>query len=367
MAGMTEDRGTQKKPAGFWRILLTSIGVFLLFCLVAEGVLRLAGYGNTDLYVPDQRLLWVPKPGTRTTVVGHHPSTISPDHFRYPVALGPKRPGEFRIFAFGDSVTMGWGVNDNETYVADLATTFNGYHCPAVKFEGISAGVDAYSNAQVNDSVQVVFEKGFQPDLVIVANSFNTEFENLNRLEGKNREALLRRVWLKSYVRRSALYEFVIEHLLRGMVYYKMRHQLMNGSWNVYRRKPVDTQRFYQELGNSLATCRAHHVPMILLLTPSTNQRGDLDPMQQTMVDFANAENVPIANVIVAWKKKDHTPLFMDHAHPTIEGNQLIAQQLATLIDAAGAIPCGPDGKPLTPAIAAITAPAAPLVPQPAQ
>ncbi len=340
MAAIKENSEPGRRPGLFLRIL-KFCGVVLICLLFLEGLLRILGFGNTDLYIPDERLLWVPKPGKRTTVVRHQPSTISRDGFRYPVALGPKRPGEFRIFAFGDSVTMGWGVSDDQTYIADVASFLNSYHCPGLQFEGVNAGVDAYSNAQVNERLQVVFDDGYQPDIAIVAYSFNTEYENLMLLQGKNREALLRRVWLKSYVRQSALYEVVVEHLMRGFVYYALRDKLMDGSWNVQRRKPVDTQRYYNELEKSVATCRAHHVPMVLLLTPTAKQRGNLDPMQQTMVDFARNEHVPIANMIEAWKNDpDHEKDFMDHAHPTASRDELIAQELVRVMVAAGNIPC---------------------------
>jgi lysophospholipase L1-like esterase len=352
---------TGSKAGRFFSGVLKFFGVLILILLVLEVALRIFGnYGHTTSYVPDERLLWVPVPGPGLDVATHVPVTISPDRFRYPVALGPKQPGQIRIFAFGDSVTQGWGVRDNATYSADLERLLNAYHCPGVQFEGISAGVDAYSNAQVNDRLQAVFQDGFQPDIAIVAYSFNTEFENFTDLKGANRQALLRRVWLKHYVRQSAVYEYVVEHLLRRFIYYKLRTKLVAGSWNVGTRKVADTARFYRELQQSLATCRQHHATMILLLLPSNQQRGNLDPMQQTMLDFARNENVPIVNIIDSWKDKDQVPLFGDHVHPTAAGHELIAEQLAGLIKRLGKIPCVPgEAAPATPAIVVATSNAA--------
>lgn len=342
---MADNIPQQKRGAlgRFFRGLFKFLGVLILILLVMEVALRIFGnYGQTTSYVPDQRLLWVPVPGRGLDVATHVPVTISPDRFRYPVALGPKQPGQVRIFAFGDSVTQGWAATDDGTYAADLQRILNSYHCPRVRFQGISAGVDAYSNAQVNDRLQVVFQDGFEPDIAIVAYSFNTEFENFTDLQGANRQALLRRVWLKHYVRRSAVYEFTVEHLLRRFIYYKLRGKLVEGSWNVTKRKVADTQRFYRELQQSLATCRQHHATMILLVLPSNQQRGNLDPMQQTMLDFARNENVPVVNIIDSWKDKDQVPLFVDHVHPSMAGHELIAEQLAAKIKSLGKIPCAP-------------------------
>ena len=341
MADNTSQRKGGSKAGRFFRRVLKFIVVVVLIFLIAEVLLRLIGnYGHTTSYVPDERMLWLPVPGVGLDVATHVPVTISPDQFRYPAALGPKKPGEIRVFAFGDSVTQGWGVRDNETYIADLARILNGLHCPGVQYEGISAGVDAYSNAQVNQRLQIVFQDGFRPDIAIVAYSFNTEFETWTDLQGANRQALLHRVWLKHYLRKSAVYEYVVEHLLRRFIYYKLRSKLVEGSWNVGNRKVADTARFYKELEQSLATCREHHVPMVLLVLASNGQRGNLDPMQQTMLDFAKNENVPVVNMIEAWKDKNHPPLFGDHVHPTAAGHELIAEQLAEVLKRSGDIPC---------------------------
>jgi lysophospholipase L1-like esterase len=356
VADNPSQQATGSAMGRFFRGLFKFLVVLILVLLIMEVALRIFGnYGHTTSYVPDERLLWVPEPGPGLDVTTHVPVMISPDRFRYPVALGPKQPGQIRVFAFGDSVTQGWGVGDDATYSADLQRILNGYHCPGVQFQGISAGVDAYSNAQVNDRLQVVFQDGFQPDIAIVAYSFNTEFENFTDLRGANRQALLRRVWLKHYVRQSAVYEYVVEHLLRRFIYYRLRSKLVEGSWNVGTRKVADTSRFYRELQQSLATCRQHHATMILLLLPSAQQRGNLDPMQQTMLDFAKNENVPIVNIIDSWKDKDQVPLFGDHVHPTAAGHELIAEQLAGVIKRLGEIPCIPR-ESAPPAIASASA-----------
>src|SRR4029077_3709586 len=111
-------------PAGTRKSFSRKLGKFVLWFLaiiaVSETGLRWFGYGSYTIYVPDQRLLWVPRPGHGVTEVNHLPITISADHFRDPQTLGAKAPGDQRIFTFGDSVTMGWGVSDDQTYSAQL-------------------------------------------------------------------------------------------------------------------------------------------------------------------------------------------------------------------------------------------------------
>src|SRR5260370_8907707 len=82
------------------------LAIFLLF----EVGLRPFGYGSYVIYRPDQRFLWVPRAGShKVTETNHQPITITEQGFRYPQFLGLAHPGVYRIFAFGDSATTGWG------------------------------------------------------------------------------------------------------------------------------------------------------------------------------------------------------------------------------------------------------------------
>ena len=180
------------KKRGFFRSLGRGIFWFLVICLILEVGLRFFGYGSYVIYRPDQRLLWLPIPGShKITETNHLPITISPDGFRYPEALVPKQPGQYRIFTFGDSVTMGWGVDDNSTFSAQLEKQLNSAGCSSTKFQVIDAGVNAYSNALASERLQTVLDDNYQPDAVILTYAFNTGFERLAKLQGKDREQLL--------------------------------------------------------------------------------------------------------------------------------------------------------------------------------
>ncbi len=102
------------------KAVLWLLAIFLLF----EVGLRPFGYGSYVIYRPDQRLLWVPRAGShKVTETNHQPITISEQGFRYRQLLALAHPGVYRIFAFGDSVTMGWGVGDDSTYSGPTAST----------------------------------------------------------------------------------------------------------------------------------------------------------------------------------------------------------------------------------------------------
>jgi len=319
-----------KKKGGFWR----GLGWLVAFCLLLELGLRLFGYGNFVEYKPDARLLWVPEPGhDRRTPINKELITINDQGYRYPVTVGAKSPNEYRIFTFGDSVTMGWGVNDKSTYSAVLEQQLNASGCPGRQFQVIDAGVNAYPNSLVRERLKTVLEGDLQPDMVVLAYSFNTGMENMVHLQGAAKQKILRGVAMKSFLRHSALYDFLIEGVLRDLAYYRFRELMTHGTWDTQKDKPDDpVDQFTAGLQETYDDAVAHHVPVVLLDLGSDDQSSDLHPYQQAMIDFAQKNHLPIVNMIDAWKSVDHKPLFMDHVHPTAVGHAQIGTALAQVV-----------------------------------
>ncbi len=334
-----------KKKGGFWR----KLGWLLAIGMAFELGLRLFGYGHYTVYRPDERLLWVPEAGRALTVDNHVPITINHQGLRYASDLLPKPKGEFRVMSFGDSATMGWGVDDSSHYTAFLEKKLNQDHCPGEHFQAVSAGVNAYPNALVGEKLREVEEDPtFQPDVVIRAYSFNSNFERLPKLQGAARQKFLRQVEFKSIIRRSAIYNFMIEDLLRRVVYYKMRHVLMAGTLDaVGGMDNLDVSAINASLQESLDETRAHHAQLVLLVLASKDQTDqDLHPFQKAMLDFAQANHVPVVNMIDVLKNNAPAGFFMDPVHPTALGHQIIADQLYNIIRSlpAYAAACQPQG-----------------------
>ncbi|MGC1373971.1 MAG: SGNH/GDSL hydrolase family protein [Candidatus Sulfotelmatobacter sp.] len=270
-------------------------------------------------------------------MINHLPVTINDQGFRYPVDVKAKQPGEFRVIAFGDSSTQGWGVGDDSEYSADLEKLLNQSGCSRKHFEVINAGVNAYPNALVAEKLKEVLQDNeVQPDVAIVAYSYNSNFEKLTKLQGPAREAFLRRVRMKAILRRSAIYNFVVEGILRRLVYYKLRHVIMAGTLSsLGGMEALDMDYFNQGLEQSLELTRAHHVQLVLLMLGSKGQTPteELFPFQKAMIEFAEKEHVPMVNMIPVVSGKDQNAVFLDPVHPSVEGHEIIAQQLLHTVE----------------------------------
>ena len=334
----TTNASPTKHEHQFLKVVLRMMVGFLILCVVLEVGLRPFGYGHYTIYRPDQRLLWVPEPGRTLTVVNHLPITINHQGLRYAMDLQPKQPDQFRIITFGDSFAQGWGVDDNSHFSAILEKKLNQGPCTKEHFQSISGGVNAYPNSLAAEKLkQVVEDETLRPDVAVFAYAENSNLEKLTQLQGEDRTRFLRRVEWKSIARRSAIYNFFIEDLLRKIAYYQLRHMVMAGTLDGDTgMNNLDMNQFNQNLTDSLRICRTHNVQMVFLMPGGAGEDANtpLHPFQKAMIDFAAREHVPMVNMIPVMSPMNQSAMFMDQVHPTVAGNEVIANELFKTVEA---------------------------------
>jgi lysophospholipase L1-like esterase len=92
--------------------------------------------------------------------------TINALGFRGAPTVVPKPEGRFRIVCIGDSVTLGWGVNDSDTFTARLEELLRTRY-PSRDLDVVNEGVAGYNTRQE----VVLFSRSaalLAPDLVLV-------------------------------------------------------------------------------------------------------------------------------------------------------------------------------------------------------
>jgi len=201
-----------------WKRLLQNLGlsagVFLLCICLFELVLRLNGYGNLEIYAPDAHLYWKLKPNQRCyTKIDHKPVRINSLGTRGEEFQAGKARDTIRILSLGDSRTFGWGLSEEETYSKKLERLLSEKVGPGKKVEIVNAGVNAWSYAQMLVYFREIGQ-AYEPDCVILgeANAW-TQFSEQNSPEFVKK--FLSRVRLKNFLRRFAIYHFVVEVKLK--------------------------------------------------------------------------------------------------------------------------------------------------------
>lgn len=309
-------------------------GTFALCCLVLEVALRIAGYGNLEIYQPDPLLYWKLKPNQDCyTKVDRKPVHVNSHGTRGPEFQAVKPTNTLRILSLGDSKTFGWGLTEAESYSGLIEKMLQQYVGSAKKVEVINAGVNAWSYAQMHTYLRE-FGLKYQPDIVILADAnLWTQFSDQNSPEFV--DAFMRRVWLKNFLRRFATYHYIVEYKLQKI-------------YGLHRKKfiPIDPKQdtfFKEQQANDPyafireqieAVCSlalSNHIKPLLLHMPTLTQLREPDSNNvikaKTLV--SQKLGVPLVDMTADMQPKGEG-LFLegDEAHLNVFGNQLVAQRL---------------------------------------
>jgi len=113
------------------------------------------------------RIIYELIPNVRALFVSRHIS-INSDGFRGPENYSRQFDQIKRIVGLGDSLMFGWGVNDDEHFLALLAGYLNGLPPDGYRWEIVNTAVPGYNAVM---EVETLKAKGLhlRPDLVIMA------------------------------------------------------------------------------------------------------------------------------------------------------------------------------------------------------
>ena len=357
--------------------LALATGTFALCTVLLEAGLRLAGYGNLEIYTPDARLYWRLKPNQDCfTKVDHKAVHINAEGTRGPEFAVEKAPGTFRILSLGDSRTFGWGLADEETYsrkgeklVAELladrklltpalapsdgarekqdragsplpaggANDGGGAHGVArpthTRVEVINAGVNAWSYSQMAVYLRE-FGVRYRPDMVVLGEanlwtqfSENTDPEFVRKFLG--------RVRLKNLLRRFAIYHYVVEVQLQEF-YQRNRTKFI----------PVDPKQdelfkeqqqsdpdavFRNAIADVCRTARSNQIQPVLLFLPTLDDLSstNLSPVLRAKRTISAESGVPLVDLTPALLPEGKALyLEADPVHFNAHGNEIVARRL---------------------------------------
>ena len=315
--------------------LLLASGSLLIFLLLAEGVLSLAGFGNVEIYEPDPKLFWRLKPDQNCfTKVDHKPVRINSRGTRGPEFDVPKPTGTVRILSLGDSKTFGWGMAENETYSARTEALLREKAGGGRNIEVVNAGVNAWSYPQIRVFLQ---ERGlaFGPDIAVLADAnLWTQFSEDS--DPVFVRAMLSRVRLKNLLRRSAIYHWLIEIQLENF-YAQARTRFI----------PVDPKQdqlfkeqqktdpdavFRNAIEGFCQAARAGGVQPVVIYIPILYdlEAGKVTQVQKVKREVCERLGVPFFDFTDDLKPNAASYyLEADPVHLNVQGNELVARRLA--------------------------------------
>ncbi|MHB8522749.1 MAG: SGNH/GDSL hydrolase family protein [Limisphaerales bacterium] len=321
-----------------WQNLALSAASLLIFIALLEGVFRLLGYGNLEIYEPDPVLYWRLKPNQNCfTKIDHQPVHINSHGTRGPEFQTAKPANTLRIVSLGDSRTFGWGLSEPETYSGLLEQLLQARVGGQKRVEVINAGVNAWSFSQMkiyfrDEALQ------YRPDLVIIGDAnLWTQFSEHN--DPAFVKKFMRRVQLKNFLRHFALYHYLVEVQLKE-VYERYRTRFIPvdpGQDALFKQQQQkDPEAFFKEAINDLCgIALSNHVRPIVLYLPS---RTELESGKPGSVWLAKREvtrrlNLPFVDLTPDLAPKGKALyLETDPVHLNAAGNRIVAQRLVETI-----------------------------------
>lgn len=270
-----------------------------------------------------------------------------------PVSLEKPR-GAYRILGLGDSVTFGWQVGQEETYLGQLESMLNASD-PTRRYEVINAGMPGYN---LGNELAYFKEYGvrYQPDLVIVG------FCALNDADGTravyvedgniayvpldssfaptDSGGVIARV--KGFLRRkSHLYHLVTQQY--GMLRDRWSESSRTSSTVYHWPFPLEKEdelweRIRSQILEMQDVAEEHGAGLLLVVFPVASQVISEDAPsvpQEVLADFAQRTGVPIVDPLLAFKEHGPALVFADgFSHPSAFGHQLVAEEIfSTLLE----------------------------------
>jgi lysophospholipase L1-like esterase len=227
----------------------------------------------------------------------------------------------YRILTLGDSCTFGLGVDDAQTWPAQLQQLLN---ADGDRVEVINAGVPGYSAFQGRRFLE---KEGLHlaPDLVIAGFGFND-----------------REVWASrsDYETAHAFADAGYDYWLTDSRAYSClktwwhRSKAPAGGRRVPR---LNLQEFQATLVAMRDMCAANEIEFATIVWPYEPQvrlgSADREKYQLAMTTLDRTQDIPVISLIEPFIASP-TSLFLDHIHANADGCRMAAEEVAEFVSA---------------------------------
>ena len=316
--------------------VLRTVTAALCLLLTVEFCLRTTSYHRSLQYERQGDLLFTPVPNQEyIEKISLTPSRINSLGLRgEPLE---RSTHQHLVLCLGDSITYGYGVDDYHTYPALLEDALSRRY--KGQFSVLNAGVNAYPMSFMRQKFLNLWAQGIQPDIAIIGYSMNEGWlGNLVEADESTKRKFARAVWLKNHLRRSALYNIVVENWARAH-YDSLKSKLVPGTNSVRLSGGDSESRYERALDEFLSDLRVRNVRPIFLLFCSydgTHRTYDsAGPLQQRFATFAEHHGIPLLRTdktLGAAGGGDLSRFFIDQCHMNGLGTAAVALRLSDVL-----------------------------------
>jgi hypothetical protein len=330
--------------------LAISSCTLMLCLLMAEMITRLFVKPTINI-VYDEELLWTLQPNADFyDKIGFHHSHTNSLGLRNTIEPAEmKQPNQRRLLFLGDSRTFGYGVSDTANFINCLVE-FSSADSGAFKIQPINGGVNAYSFYQMWLQLKRL-EPVYHPDGVILGpyNSWHRYDPAMVSPAAMARMKTLTRI--KSVLRRSRLYTFIVENQFRTwydenkakfvMVdrFEGFEKQRINKSDSAGQSEITTHELFLTDLDSISAYCKKRGLPALIWVSPQynfANHHFEQSDATARFIQHARKLGMPVFDLhqTFAAKHLDGKAYYQDRddTHLSPEGQKLLAENLYPLL-----------------------------------
>jgi lysophospholipase L1-like esterase len=267
---------------------------------------------------------------------------------RSPETTYEKPTGTFRILNLGDSVTMGWGTREEDTYGQQLEQLLNGQSGDHGRYEVINAGVPGWNLENELAYLQAEGLK-YEPDLILLDITLANDIKGKSALLADHQPALIK--WLRS---NTYFWPFLTVQLrwMQARAQNRDRIDVIDPPTEPDKYFPPDPKsgqwkEFWNQVSAIDRLASEKDIPMVLMISPLEFQVIDetYPTLPQELLDAkATAAGIPVVDPLPAFREAclekpggacqlEDRYLFADvWMHPSAEGHKLIADELEALL-----------------------------------
>lgn len=320
--------------------LALSAVVFLLCLALAEVILRFMGYGNVEIYQADPLVYWRLKPNQRCyTKIDRKPVRVNAQGTRG-ANFSPQKPSNtVRIVSLGDSRTFGWGLAEAETYSSVLEKHLQEKLGPNRRVEVINCGVNAWSFPQMSVFFRTCALR-WNPDVVVLGDAnLWTQFSQDN--DPAFVRKFMSRVRLKNFLRRFALYHYVVEVQLQDYYQrYKSKFVPVDPTRDelFQEQQKKDPDAFFRKAIDSLcSTALSNRVQPLLVFIPTQDSllgtNASVRAVQRAKENVSQKYHVPLLDLTADLQPRARELyLDADPVHLNAAGNEIIGRRMAEVV-----------------------------------
>jgi lysophospholipase L1-like esterase len=362
-----------ERQSSNWRELYLNAALILFGLIVpltmSEGVLRLVHYRMTTFDDSAfRRSAWSFRPNSHQDSYIGAPVTINNLGLRGPDTTLEKPNGVFRILGVGDSITFGYGVRVEDTFLRVLQQDLNASAPTGLRYEVLNAGVPAtgleyYSHFIENDAPAI------HPDLILVCMALN-DIDPL--LDPEPVEPQMHMSPLRSFnaylFLHSRLYNIIYVRAKSLLYRLNVLHLEDNDGFGFLSIEPPSpaqdkaregVNRYIRRIANVVHNRQQRLAIVVFPVEPQLSEQALKLYAQQLHLYFGPevlrgqpqgwieqigaANRVPVLDLIPALRAGDHGQLFLrnrsisvDPVHPSPAGHQIAGDELARFLKSPG-------------------------------